>query len=213
MIKLESFEKPFLIDLMKVTSDSKNQYDLPFYFMGQAIKMNFKYETPSSLSPLGDDNGYQHLYLEGKGKPTSDTTQFSWLGEGKYYTLTTATDADDEILLTRIGANDPDFNLRRDAAVMLRRKDSKNTTFASIIEPHGAYSPVSELSENSNSNISELKIIYDDANYTAVSIKDLKGNMSVFILANKEASMSKSHKLKVDGKLYRWTGAYHFKGS
>ena len=132
------------------------------------------------------------------------------MGKGKYYTLTTATDSDDEILLTRIGANDPNFNLRRDAALMIRRKESKNTVFASVIEPHGAYSPVSELSENSNSNISKLKVIHDDEKYTAVSVKDLKGNVSVFILANLETSTSKAHKLKVGGKLYRWTGVYHF---
>lgn len=210
MIKHKNFEKPFVLDIMKVVSASKNQYDFPFYYMGQMIKANFEYDSPSSLSALGKSNGYQHLYLEGKGKPAVDTTQFSWLGKGKYYTLTTATDSDDEILLTRIGANDPNFNLRRDAALMIRRKESKNTVFASVIEPHGAYSPVSELSENSNSNISKLKVIHDDEKYTAVSVKDLKGNVSVFILANLETSTSKAHKLKVGGKLYRWTGVYHF---
>jgi len=30
--------------------------------------MNFEYDSPDSLSPLGKDNGYQHLYLEGKGQ-------------------------------------------------------------------------------------------------------------------------------------------------
>lgn len=210
MIKHKNFEKPYVLDIMKVKSDSRNQYDFPFYFLGQMIKANFKYDSPSSLSALGESNGYQHLYLEGKGKPSSDSTQFSWLGDGKFYTLTTATDSNDEILLTRIGANDPNFNLRREAAIMVRRKDTKDTVFASVIEPHGSYSPVSESSINSNSNISELKVVHDSKKYTAVSITDLKGNESVFILSNVETSTSKKHKLKVDGKLYRWTGAYHF---
>jgi hypothetical protein len=213
IIKDEGFAKPFLLDIMKVNADTKNQYDLPFYFMGQVLNENFEYDSPTTLSPLGKNNGYQHLYLEGKGKPSSSSTQFSWLGNGKYYTLTSATEQTDELLLTRMGANDPEFNLRREAALMIRRKDSDNTIFVSVIEPHGSYSPVSELSVNSTSNIEELQVIQDDADYTAVSIKDKKGHLSVFILSNKEASPSKQHKLKIDGKSYHWMGPYHFIGS
>lgn len=210
IIKTDGFEKPYLLDIMKIESDEINQYDLPFYYMGQVLSDNFKYDSPKVLKPLGEKNGYQHLYLEGKGKPASDSTQFSWLGNGKYYTLTAATDKNDELLLTRMGANDPDFNLRREAAFMIRRKGSHNTTFASIIEPHGSYSPVSELSVNSTSSVAELKVIHDDAKYTAVSIDDVNGQSSIFILSNKNPSMSKSHKLKIDGKSYRWKGAYYF---
>ena len=75
MIKNESFEKPFLLDIFKVSSDKKNQYDLPFYFMGQVMEVNFEYDTPSTLRALGKKNGYQHLYLEGRGRPASDNTQ------------------------------------------------------------------------------------------------------------------------------------------
>ncbi len=210
LIKNEHFEKPFLLDIMRVKSDTKNQYDLPFYFMGQVLTGNFEYETPSSLVPLGDKNGYQHLYLEGKGTPSTNNTQFSWLGNGKFYTLTLATDKSDELLLTRLGANDPDFNLRRDAAFMLRRKDATNTVFASVIEPHGSYSPVSELSKNSNSNIADLKVVHDDENYLAVSITDVKGNIQLFILSNKEPSKSAKHKLSINKQDYEWTGPYYY---
>jgi hypothetical protein len=210
MIKHSSFEKPFVLDIMKVTSERKNQYDFPFYFMGQVVSMNFEYDSPSRLSALGKANGYQHLYLEGKGKPAADTTQFSWLGDGTFYTLTTATNPSDQLLLTRLGAKDPEFNLRRDAALMIRRNKTKDTVFASVIEPHGGYSPVSELSVNSKSNISALNVVHDDANYTAVSIVDVKGHSSVFIIANQQAATSAQHQLTLAGKSYQWTGAYHF---
>lgn len=210
VVKSDGFEKPYLLDIMKVESKKQNQYDLPFYFMGQVLSQNFAYESPTSLSPLGKNNGYQHLYLEGKGQPKGGTTQFSWLGQGKYYTLSSATNKSDELLLTRLGANDPDFNLRREAALMIRRKNNDNTTFATVIEPHGSYSPVSELSVNSNSNIAELKVVHDDLNYTAVSIKDVKGNSRIFILANKNAAGSKQHTVKIAGKTFNWTGPYHF---
>jgi hypothetical protein len=178
--------------------------------MGQVVTMNFEYESPSSLKPLGKTNGYQHLYLEGKGKPSEDTTQFSWLGDGTFYTLTTATNSKDELLMTRLGANDPDFNLRRDAAVMIRRDKTKDTLFASVIEPHGSYSPVTESSVNSNSNIAELKVVHDDDDYTAIAIKTQKGSSSLFVLANDNSSSSADHRLKIDGKTYRWSGPFYF---
>ena len=41
LIKNEHLEKPFLLDILKVISDNENQYDLPFYFMGQVMEVNF----------------------------------------------------------------------------------------------------------------------------------------------------------------------------
>ncbi|MBU2870700.1 heparinase II/III family protein [Colwellia sp. E2M01] len=210
LIKDQHFEKAFMLDIMKVQSDTKNEYDFPFYYMGQVINGNFKWESPTNLEPLGAKNGYQHLYLEGKGKPTTNNTKFSWLGNGKFYTLTSVAEESDELLLTRIGANDPEFNLRRDAGFMVRRK-AKDTTFVSIIEPHGSYSPVSEASLNSSSNIADLKIVKDNDEYTAVSITDLKGNKQLFILSNKDASSSEKHSLKINGKKYNWVGPYYYK--
>lgn len=210
IIKDDGFNKPFLLDIMKVNSASKNKYDLPFYFMGQVITQNFSYNSPTTLSPLGNKNGYQHLYLEGQGKPSSSSTQFSWLGNGKFYTLTSATEDSDELLLTRMGANDPEFNLRREAALMIRRKESDNTLFVSVIEPHGSYSAVSESSLDSNSNIEELRVLRNSADYTVVSLKNKKGEVNLFFLANTDASRSKQHKLKINGNYYHWKGPYHF---
>nr|QXF14446.1 exo-oligoalginate lyase [uncultured bacterium] len=211
VIKDENFEKAFLLDILKVKSDSKNEYDLPFYYMGQMISANFDYQSPKSLNALGDKNGYQYLYLEGKGKAASANTKFSWLGtdSSNYYTLTSATSAADEVLLTRIGANDPDFNLRRDAGFMLRR-NAKDTTFVSVIEPHGSYNPVSEASLNSNSSIANLTLVSDSDDYTAITITDVKGGEQLFILANKNSASSAKHSLKVNGKFYTWVGPYYY---
>jgi hypothetical protein len=210
LIKNEGFEKPFLLDIFKVMSDEENQYDLPFYYMGQVLNVNFEYDTPSSLDALGEKNGYQHLYLEGRGSPGLGNTKFSWMGHEKFYTLTSATDESDALLFARLGASDPEFNLRRDPAFMIRRKGASNTVFASVVEPHGSYSPVSEIALNSNSNVAELRVVYDDENYTAVSIKDLQGRTSMFFLSNLDAAASRMHELKIDGKAYEWSGPYHY---
>ncbi len=210
VIKRPDFEKPFLLDIFKVVTGAENQYDLPFYYLGQVLEASFDYETPASLSALGAKNGYQHLYLEGKGTPASDSMQISWLNNGRFYTLTSATQMTDELLFTRLGANDPEFNLRRDPALMIRRTNASDTVFASVIEPHGSYSPVTESSVNPRSNISRLEVVYDDEAYTAVVVEDLEKNTSVFIVVNSDASIVKQHQLKIDNVVYRWEGPYHF---
>ena len=210
MIKQDGFEKPFVLDILKVVADGENQYDLPFHYLGHVMSANFEYESPSSLSALGEQSGYQHLYLEGKGSPSSDSTQFSWMNNNRFYTLTSVTDTSDELLLTRLGANDPQFNLRRDPSFMIRRNSIGNTVFATTIEAHGSYSPVSELGVNTKSNIAELQVVHDDTDYMAVSIEDVEGNTSLFVLSNTDAGKSTEHELEIDGTAYRWSGPYHF---
>ncbi len=211
IIKDEDFEKPYLLDIMKITSSKANQYDFPFYFFGQVLAANFEYNTPKTLKALGSKNGYQHLYLEGSAKPKNNNTKFSWLNKGKFYSLTSVANTNDEILFTRIGANDPDFNLRREAALMLRRKNTKNTTFVSIIEAHGNYSPVTESAVNSNSSIKELKVVIDTIDYTAVTITNEDGKTKLFITSNINASKDAEHILKINDTNYQWTGTYYFK--
>ena len=210
VIKDEDFEKPFLLDLMKVTSNKANQYDFPFYFFGQVLSTNFEYKTPETLKPLGSKNGYQHLYVEASGKASEGNSQFSWMSNYKFYTLTTVTNTNDDLLFTRIGANDPEFNLRRDPALLLRRKNSKNTTFVSTIETHGNYSPVTESATNSKSNIKELKIVLDTDDYTAILITNVSGSSKLFITSNTNATTEAKHTLKVNDKNYEWTGSYYY---
>lgn len=210
LIKDDEFEKPFLLDVFRVDSDDEHQYDLPFFYLGQILDANFEYESPASLTPLGKSSGYQHLFVEGKGVASGNNTKFSWMANGRFYTLTSATLQDDELLLVRLGANDPEFNLRRDPALIIRRKGVKGALFANIIEPHGSYSPVSELSSNARSSISELEVLQDDKSYGVFRIETLKGSERYFILSNGDSSADARHKIEVGGKLHRWTGPYYY---
>jgi len=210
MIKDDDFENAFVLDLFKVTSETKSKYDLPFYYFGQIIQSSFDFTAPKSMLPLGEENGYQHLYLEASGKANDDSTQFSWLDKNKFYTLTTATEKNDELLLTRIGANDPDFNLRKDPAIILRRDDVKYTLFASVIEQHGGYNPVTESAKNSNSNIEEIKVLQDDKDYSAVSIKTVEGKTNIFIVSNQDTDAATRHNVEINKQDYSWYGPYHY---
>ncbi len=210
LIKDEDFEKPYLLDIMKVTSDKTNQYDFPYYYFGQIIDTNFEYKTPETLKPFGTKNGYQHLFVEGSGQAKPDNSQFSWMHNRKFYSLTTVTNNKDALLFTRIGANDPEFNLRRDPALILRRKNSKNTVFATVIEHHGSYSPVTESAVNSTSNIKALKVVFNNDTYTAITITPIQGNPKLFITVNKNAIKGTKHQLEIDNKTYSWSGNYYF---
>ena len=125
--------------------------------------------------------------------------------------MTTTTSNKDELLFTRIGANDPEFNLRRDPALMLRRKNTKNTLFVSTIEAHGNYSPVTESAINSNSSIKELKVVLDTKDYTAIAITNVNGLTKLFVTVNKNASKEETHNIKINDNNYQWTGSCYFK--
>ncbi|WP_246288457.1 alginate lyase family protein [Winogradskyella costae] len=208
IIKDADFEKPYMLDIMKIISNKANQYDFPYYFLGQVIQTNFEYKTPKTLKPLGTENGYQHLFVEGIAKANNENSKLSWLNNNKFYTLTSVTRIEDELLFTRIGANDPEFNLRREPAILLRRKNSKNTTFASTIEAHGSYSPVTESALNSNSSIKALNILMDTDDYTVIAITSVKDTTKLFITANRDASQSTIHKLVIDQKEFTWEGSF-----
>ncbi|MEM9532566.1 MAG: heparinase II/III family protein [Pseudomonadota bacterium] len=208
LIADEGLERPLVLDIFRLESSAQHQFDLPFYFLGQVIDANFAYQAPSTLAPLGNAAGYQHLYLEGAGKPPVGASQLSWLQAGRFYTLTSATLSGDELLFTRIGANDPAFNLRRDAGFMIRRTAPDDTTFATIIESHGSYSPVSELALNSSSRIADLKVVFDDARYTAVSISRKDGKTRLFALSNQPSSKDQVHELNISGQTLRWSGPF-----
>ena len=210
LVKDAHFEKPFLLDIFKASGGKGNQYDLPFHYLGQVMHANFEYRTPPSLAPLGQENGYQHLHLEAAGRPGAGQAQLTWLNGGRFYSLTSATGAGDDFLFARLGANDPEFNLRREPAFILRRKDAGDTVFATVIEAHGAYSPVSELAESASSSVKAVRLAHDDAEYTAVAIEGMDGRRRLFVLANRNPAADARHKVAIDGKLREWTGPCHY---
>ena len=210
LIGSDMFEQPILLDIFKASSDTPQQYDLPFYYLGQLMQVSFDYDAPPSPIALGTDFGYQHLHLEAEGAADSQSSWISWMNHGGFYTLTSATHPSDRLLLARIGANDPEFNLRRDPVLIIRRTGIGNTLFATVIEPHGQYSPVSELAVNARSSIAGLEVVHDDESFAAVSITATDGRSSVFIVAHKNPSPLATHALKIRGVSYTWNGPYTY---
>ncbi len=202
--------KPLVLDLLRVRSDAANQYDLPFYYHGQLLESDASVTQLTPLRPLGDSAGYQHLWLEAAGRPAGEQTQLTWLNAGKFYTLTSAVTEADELLFTRLGSNDPNFNLRRDAGFMLRRDGVADTVFASVIEPHGSYSPVSESSTQPRPAVAGVTVVVDTQAYTAVSVAYQSGQQQLLIVANDSADSSVEHQLTIGEQSYQWRGGYFF---
>lgn len=210
LLKDGAFRFPILIDVMRVESNEKNDYDLPLWFQGHLLNTSYDYKAnETSLEVMGDSDGYQHLREEAKGNSTSGQAQISWINQGRIYSMTTASEETDELILARLGANDPKFNLRHDPCFIIRRKETGSTVFVSIIEPHGTYSPVNEVPNNPYGNVKSVEVISNDSDYTVVDLEANTGEKWTLVIANGDASEGKKHKLKTNTGTFKWKGAYH----
>lgn len=142
---------PLIVDVMDVQSETEHQYDYPLWYNGHFVSTNFPYtKATEHMEALGKKNGYQHLWLEAWGQNSEGTTsQFTFFNGDRFYTVSTATTAASELKFLRLGANDPDFNLRTSStAWLVREPKATNHTFVSLIETHGQYDVVWETSAN-----------------------------------------------------------------
>ena len=159
LVEIPSMQHPVVLDIFKVSADGKHQYDLPYYYSGQYLGTNFPVQFfTDKIRPLGKDYGYQHLWLKGKGKSETDMAQVTLLSNNRFYTLSTLTDHNTELLFTSIGANDPNNNLRNEPAFMLRQKHTGDHIFATVIEPHGAFDPIAETTKSATSQIQNISM-------------------------------------------------------
>jgi hypothetical protein len=208
MIKDSDFDNPYVLDIMRVSSDNSNQYDLPFYFLGHIMQSNFEYDKLSAPEVLGKSDGYQHLYKEASASVKGENIKLNWLLNDKFYTYSAVTSNNDEAIFGRLGANDPEFNLRNEQTLILRKKNAKDALFVSTIESHGTYSPVSELALNAYSNIKNIEVIHDSKEYTAIQIDTNNDKSKVFIVSNQNNDKDVEHKLTINNKVYTWKGSY-----
>ena len=81
---------------------------------------------------------------------------------------------------------------------LIRKRNIQNAVFATIIESHGNYDPVTEKAENLYNNFKSIKVLVNDENYTAIEIIDNKNKSKILILANNESSAYKNHSIKIN---------------
>jgi hypothetical protein len=209
MIRDEAFENPVILDLYRIENQTSSSYDLPLYYQGELMTTSVKLEPSEQLNVMGKSHGYQHLWETAKAQADKGNTSFTCFGAKRFfYSTTMLTEDGDEITMVRIGANDPKFNLRRDPAVILRRRDTGSTLFGAATEVHGSYSPVTEIPLNSHKSIKDFTTLRSDDKYTAVSFSHKDGGTWQFIISNDNSDPKAKHAIRLNGKEVKWQGAY-----
>jgi hypothetical protein len=205
MVNDTSLSRPLLVDLFAVDGEQTHTFDLPFYYSGQFIYSNLALRSyTDQQQTMGTANGYQHLWKEAEGN-ANGMLQFSWLSGGRYYSVSSAADSATTVFFARIGANDPNINLRREPAVIVR-KNGTSALFASVIEPHGVWDGTIEISRNASSSVKNISIIASDQRATIVRIVRTDGQQWDVMVSNEQPSATAHHTVTVKGVSYSWNG-------
>lgn len=205
MLQDPSLSRPVLVDIFTVDGTKQHTFDLPFYYIGQFINTNLKLQQyTAQQSALGTANGYQHLWKEAEGK-ANGMVQFSWLSGKRYYSVSSAADSQSTVFFARIGANDPNINLRREPAVIVR-KSGRSAVFASLVEPHGLWDGTIEISRDASSSVRNITVVASDSTGTIVQIERKNGSRWTVLVSNSAPSEKKSNRMDVNGTVYEWTG-------
>ena len=213
LYKDEAFTRPLIIDLFAIESADEVSIDLPLWYKGHLMKSSFGCEKNlSSLSPLGSKDGYQHIWNEGGCSLDENHFSFNWFGNNRFYTQHSASQAGDEVILGRAGANDPNFNLRSDPVMIHRKPNSKEAVFFNVIEAHGTYSTTTEIPKNPYASIKNVELIHADKDYIICSFTNQEYKWEVYF-AKADNNPSSSHQVSVGSENYRWNGIYQIKKS
>ena len=206
----DAFGYPVFIDIFRVEAEAENSYELPLWYQGHLLQTNFEYTLQEGgLKPMGEDHGYQHLREEATGHATDNSAQLTWFKEGRFYTITSYVDENDELILGRLGENDPSFNLRRDPCYIVRKPAQRDALFISAIEPHGDYTPVTEIPIRPYCKIETIHLDVDTRDYVVFRIVDKEGNAWRCMLSLKNATEGVRHQMEVNGKEISWAGPVH----
>ena len=144
-----------VVDVLNADGSGRHQYDLPVHYNGQIVDVSHALESyTTSLRPVGDANGYQHLWLRARSRvPAGEQFYVTWLTGNRFYTYTMIALDDMAVLFAELGANDPDFNLRRERAIIFRVRGAEAHTFISVLEPHGEYDGTEEFTVGSRDRL------------------------------------------------------------
>ncbi|MDX2187341.1 MAG: heparinase II/III family protein [Opitutaceae bacterium] len=198
-------EFPIVIDVFRALSDTEHDYDLPFYFQGQFLSTNADLTVhATSRAPLGESHGYQHLWLEAEGKPHS-LTQFTFLNGSRYYSLCSTSLTPQTLNLVRIGANDPNFNLRSEAGMLLRTRAS-HQVYATVIEPHGYRDAIRETNLGAFPSVQQVEILAATDEGTVVRVTGHGALTLILCLSNRASGWEGPHRIETRSEVFEWSG-------
>lgn len=207
LLEHPDFGLPVVVDLLRVRGDRPARYDLPLHFNGHIVTVGFEAQRHVAERPvLGADHGYQHLWVDATSTPSTQARTLGWLTGGRFYTYRFGADAPARALLAESGANDPDFNLRREPVLIQRVDGRKEATFFGVLEPHGEYDGTAEYVYGANSRIAAVAHIRsEDADL--VVLTTTAGHTLALGVAD-DPDPRRAHRVDAGGRAYAWKGAY-----
>lgn len=199
---------PVVVDVLDVSASEPGQFDLPVHFNGQVIATNPPLRAMTErLLPLGSANGYQHLWLRGEtGVAAGELFSITWLVENRFYTYSIQAEEPLQVFFAELGANDPQINLRREQAVILRMQSAGDSTFVSTLEVHGEYDAAEESTIGSEGSIAAIERFGDGDNELVKIVNRQRGER--YLALSYDPNDDLEHALRVAGREFVWSGFY-----
>ncbi|AHG21900.1 chondroitin lyase [Chania multitudinisentens RB-25] len=212
MLKLAGFAKPLIVDLFRLTSHQSHQYDYALHYQGQIVRTDFDYQTHSTLSPLGEQHGYQHLWELGRAHFAQDRSVLvSWLDGNSYYSYLCALPAGGNVIFANIGANDPHFNLRNEPALVIRSQ-GENKLFASVYETHGYFNEATESSTGARGQVERVEVVGHDDDVSVVRLYLQDQRVLMIVVCNRP--LASGPQVSEYGAMFHWNGlAFRWQGA
>lgn len=173
-------EYPIVLDIVQADSREAHTYDLPWHYHGHIIEANFDIRRNGShLEPMGEHDGYEHLWCESEVRLEEQNAWFTWLEGDRFYSVTTTVrpEAGAKAYQTRSGANDPEQNLRMEPCMILRQQGRASHVFASVIEPHGVYDLNVEKTEDSRPQVKSIVVEDESFDHARVRVELKNGQI------------------------------------
>ncbi|WP_246218623.1 alginate lyase family protein [Parasphingorhabdus halotolerans] len=206
LLELDGLNHPLVADVMRVNGQGSHQYDMPLHYNGHIMRVGFDLKSNVESRPvLGSDNGYQHIWVDATANPESADKAFvTWINDDRFYTSRWIPQAGSEAILAESGANDPEFNLRREQMIVQRVKAAGGSVFASVLEAHGRYDGAAERTTDSDSQIKSIQHTRD-GDVDLLLIETLTGEKSVLAISY-DQDETKKHNAMINGTKVNWTG-------
>ena len=205
LLDVQGLDQKVAIDVLRAAGETRHQFDLPLHYSGHLIETGFDISRNVETRPaLGEGEGYQHIWVDGTGTSQAGQAFLTWLLDGRFYTYRFVTDEAMDIILAESGANDPNFNLRREPIAILRASGREAVTFVSMLEPHGRYDGATEQTIGSRSAVASLRHVRH-GDYDIVIVETEAGATTALAISY-DNDPTASHVVQVEAHDLRWKG-------
>lgn len=201
--------RPIVLDLVRAAnlgegSGGKHRFDLPLHYAGQIVDSGMKFQGGTGeLKPLGKADGYQHLWDRGRA-PVQDGGRVAWFNEGRFYDYVFSSGDVDQVILTELGASDPNYNLRNERAFILRGDERESFVLAGVLEPRGSYSAAEEYARDTITVVKAVERVSENG-ADLVFIR-LASGKALAVGVSWDPDPAKRHRVTTPGGVYAWTG-------